>query len=161
MKFRVVKVAVPSRAGELAGLERVDYADAFAVDVAVQHSPEEWIRLEAAASPALFRAVRIAHRGLGLRLAPAGSSEHPIGWNILRSDSEEAVLGIDGVLGTPRIVGLAPPGEFVVVTLIRLNGLRGRALWAVCAPLHRAVARYILNKMSTLTPRFEVPEHGK
>src|SRR3954447_2471782 len=95
---------IPSRAIQLAGLQRVDYADAFAADVGTRRTPEEWIRLSAAALPMLFSAVRLAHRTLGLPLAPPDSPDHPIGWNILRSDSEEAVLGNDGVFGTPRIV---------------------------------------------------------
>jgi hypothetical protein len=161
MKSRVVQVQVPSHARELAGLERVDYADAFAVDVTVRHTPEEWIRLSAAASPALFSAIRLAHRALGLPLAPPSSPDHLIGWNILRSDTDEAILGNDGAFGTPCIVGLTPPGQVMVVTLIQLNGLRGRALWAPVAPGHRAVARYILNKVPTLSPQAEARTHGK
>jgi hypothetical protein len=95
-----------------------------------------------------------------LPLAPPDSPDHPIGWNILRSDSEEAVLGNDGVFGTPRIVALTPPGQVVIATLIQLNGIRGRAIWAPVAPVHRAVARYILNKIPTLAPVPEV-EQGK
>lgn len=161
MKFRVVRVQVPSRARELAGLQRVDYTDAFAVDVTVRHTPEEWIRLSAAASPTLFSAIRLAHHALGLPLAPPDSADHLIGWNILRSDTEEAVLGNDGTFGTPRIVGLTPPGQVVVATLIQLNGLRGGALWAAVAPVHRAVARYILNKVPTLAPQPEARKHSK
>jgi hypothetical protein len=161
MKFRVVQVPVPSRARELARLERVDYADAFAVDVAVRHTPEEWIRISTEASPAPFRAVRLAHHALGLPLAPPDSPDHLIDWNILCSDTEEAVLGNDGVFGTPRIVGLTPPGQVVVATLIQLNGLRGGALWAAGAPVHRAVAGYILNKSPTLAPHARARKHGR
>jgi hypothetical protein len=160
VKFRVVQVPVPSRARDAAGLERVDYADAFALDVAVRHTPEEWIRLSAAASPSLFSAVRLAHRALGLPLAPSDSPDHLIGWNIVRSDPEEAVLGSDGIFGTPRIVGFTASDQVVLATLIRLNGLRGRALWAAGAPVHRAVARYVLNKIPTLASQPDAPRHG-
>jgi hypothetical protein len=160
MAFRVMQVPVPSRARDVAGLERVDYADAFALDVAVRHTPEEWIRLSAAASPTLFSAVRLAHHALGLPLAPPDSPDHLIGWNIVRSDPEEAVLGSDGVFGTPRIVGFTAPDQVVLATLIRLNGLRGRALWAAGAPVHRAVARYVLNKIPTRASQPDTPRHG-
>ncbi|MDT5173773.1 MAG: hypothetical protein QOG37_1024 [Mycobacterium sp.] len=156
-----LQVQMPSRARELAGLQRVDYADAFAVDVATPRTPEEWIRLSAAASPMLFSAVRLAHRALGLPLAPPESPDHPIGWDILRSDTEEAVLGNDGVFGTPRIVVLTPPGQVVIATLIRLNGLRGRAIWAPVAPGHRAVVRYILKKAPTLLLPAEARKPGR
>ena len=143
---RVVAVPVPPVARELAGLDRVDYADAFAVDVTLERSPREWVELSAAALPALFGAVRVVHRALGLPLAPAGAGDHPIGWDVLRDEPAAAVLGNDGAFGTPRIVGLARPGQLVLATLIRLNG-RGRPIWAATAPLHRAVARYVLGRM--------------
>jgi hypothetical protein len=157
---QVVQVPVPSRAIEVASLEQVNYADAFAVDVAARHTPEEWIRMSVAASPALFSVVRLAHRGLGLPLAPPDSPDHPIGWRIIRSDTEEVVLGNDGVFGTPRIVALTPPGQVVIATLIQLKGLHGRAIWTPVAPVHRSVARYILNKMPALAPQPDV-NHGK
>lgn len=147
---RVISMPVPPRARELAGLDRVDYADAFAVDVPVRRTPRAWIHLSATAMPTLFSAVRQVHRALGLRLAPTDSADHPIGWDILRDDPEEAVLGNHGFLGTARIVGLTPPGQIAIVTLIQLNGIRGRALWTAVAPGHRAVARYVLNKMPAL-----------
>jgi hypothetical protein len=156
-----LQVQMPSRARELAGLQRVDYADAFAVDVATRRTPEEWIRLSAAAAPILFSAVRVAHRALGLPLAPPESADHPIGWNILRSDPEEAVLGNDGFFGTPRIVVLTPPGQVVIATLIQLSGLLGRAIWAPVAPGHRAVAQYILKEIATLAPQPEAPKRGE
>jgi hypothetical protein len=155
--FQVAQVPVPLRARELAGLERVDYADAFAVDVPVRRTPEEWLRLSVTASPALFNAVRLVHRALGLHLAQADSPGHMIGWDVLRNDSEEAVLGNGGgILGTPRIVCLTPPGQVMVATLIQLNGIGGRAIWAATAPLHRAVARYVLSRMPMLLSE---PEH--
>jgi hypothetical protein len=147
---RVEQVAVPERARELAGLDRVDYADAFTVAVTAQRSPEDWIRLAAAGMPGLFASVRVVHRLLGLRLASADSPDHVIGWDTLRTDGAEAVLGNAGVLGTARIVGLTAPDRLVLVTLIALNGLPGRALWAVAAPGHRAVARRVLAALPTL-----------
>ncbi len=146
----VDQVAVPERARELAGLERVDYADAFTVAVSPHRPPEEWIRLAAAGMPALFAGVRAAHRLLGLRLAPANAPDHVIGWDILCADRDEVVLGNAGALGTARIVGLAPSGQFLVATLITLNALSGRALWAVAAPGHRAVARRVLRALPML-----------
>jgi hypothetical protein len=144
---RVDQVSVPHRARELAGLDRVDYADCFAVGVSSIRPPEEWIRLAVDAMPKLFLAVRAAHRTLGLRLAPANSADHVIGWDILRSDADSAVLGTAGVLGVGRIIGITSPGGVQLTTLLDLNGWRGRALWAVAAPVHRAVARYVLAAM--------------
>jgi hypothetical protein len=141
---RVDQVSVPDRARELADLDRVDYADCFAVSVASIRPPEEWIRLAVDAMPKLFLAVRAAHRTLGLPLAPANSVDHAIGWDILRSEADSAVLGNAGVLGVGRIIGITSPDGLQLATLLKRNGWRGRALWAVAAPVHRAVARYVL-----------------
>jgi hypothetical protein len=149
---RVERTTIPIRARELAALDRVDYADCFTVAVSTTRTSEEWLRLAVGAMHALFVAVRAAHRALGLRLAPADSSEHIIGWEVLRSDPDECVLGNAGWLGAARIVGLSPPGKVVLVTLIELNGITGRALWTVAAPVHRGVARYCLNALPSLTP---------
>jgi hypothetical protein len=140
----VDQVSVPDRARQLAGLDRVDYADCFAVSVSSIRPPEEWIRLAVDAMPKLFLAVRAAHRTLGLPLAPANSADHVIGWDILRSEADSAVLGNAGVLGVARIIGITSPGIVHLATLLTLNGWRGRVLWAVAAPVHRAVARYAL-----------------
>jgi hypothetical protein len=149
----VETVEVPGQARELAALKRVDYADCFSVAVSEHHTPEEWIRTAVAAMPALFTAVRGAHRALGLRLAPADSHEHVIGWNVVCSGADQAVLGNSGWLGSARIVGLTSPGRVVLATLIEFNGSVGRALWTIAAPVHRAVARHILGELPTLAPR--------
>jgi Protein of unknown function (DUF2867) len=150
---RAQRAAVPIRARELAALDRINYADCFTVAVSATRTSEEWLRLVVEAMPALFVAVRAAHRALGLQLAPADSAEHIIGWEVLRSDPEACVLGNAGWLGAPRIVGLAPPGQVVLATLIEFNGITGRALWAAAAPVHRAVACYCLNALPSLTPQ--------
>ena len=141
---RVDQVSVPHRARELAGLERVDYADCFAVSVSSIRPPEEWIRMAVDAMPKLFLAVRAAHRTLGLPLAPANSADHVIGWDIVLSEADSAVLGNAGVLGVGRIIGITTPETVQLATLLTLNGWRGRVLWAVAAPVHRAVARYVV-----------------
>jgi Protein of unknown function (DUF2867) len=141
---RVDQVSVPQRARQLAGLDRVDYADCFAVSVSSVRPPEEWIRMTVDAMPKLFLAVRAAHRTLGLPLAPANSADHLIGWDILRSEADNVVLGNAGVLGVGRIIGITSPDTVQLATLLTLNGWRGRALWAVAAPVHRVVARYAL-----------------
>ena len=146
----VKQVPVPSRATELAGLARVDYADAFTVPIATELPPEEWIRRLTDRMPGLFAVVRVAHRMLGLKLEPADGQDHLIGWDILRSTDNEAVLGTSGALGVPRIVGLTSPGHVVVSTLITLKNLRARAIWYIFAPLHRSVARSALATLSVM-----------
>lgn len=111
---------IVERARELAGLDRIDYADCFSIAVSEKRSPEQWIREAVHAMPTLFSAVRVAHRALGLHLAGATSPEHVIGWDVLRSDAEHAVLGNAGMLGRPRIVVLAPQRQVTIATLLEL-----------------------------------------
>lgn len=139
------QIAVPARARELAGLARVDYADAFTAPTTARRTPEAWVRSVTDSAPTLMGLVRhIQDHALGLRLAPAGSPRHVIGWDILHSEADECVLGVDGGIGTARIVGLTSPGQIVVATLLRYEHVRARPIWAVVAPVHRAVARYLL-----------------
>jgi hypothetical protein len=137
----------------------VDYADAFTVPVATDRPPEEWIRRLTGRMPGVFAVVRVAHRMLGLKLAPADGQDHLIGWDILRSTDNEAVLGTSGALGAPRIVGLSSPGHVVVSTLITLKNLRARAIWSIFAPLHRSVARRALTTLSAMGDELASEEH--
>ena len=155
----VKQVPVPARATELAGLTRVDYADAFTVPVATDRPPEEWVRRLIVSMPGLFAVVRVAHRTLGLKLEPADGPDHVIGWDILRSTDTEAVLGSSGALGGPRIVGLSSPGHVVISTLITLKNRRARVLWSIFAPLHRAVARRALRELSAMSDELASEEH--
>jgi hypothetical protein len=155
----VKQVPVPPRATELAGLSRVDYADAFTVPVAADRPPEEWVRRLTERMPGLFATVRVAHRTVGLKLEPADGPDHVIGWDILHSSDSEAVLGTAGALGVPRIVGFSSPGHVVISTLITLKNVRARAIWSIFAPLHRSVARRALTELSAISNELASEEH--
>lgn len=145
------QVPVPARVADLGLLDRVDYADAFSLETPVRRTPEQWARLALEdVSPLLRGIIRQAHRILGLRLAPDGSADHVLGWAILQNGPDELVLGADGGLGNPRIVILTSPGHIVFATIIRFGGLRARAAWQGVAPVHRAIARHLLDRMAHL-----------
>jgi hypothetical protein len=144
------QVQVPARARELAGLDRVDYADAFAVETAVNRTPEQWVRRVEKTAPTLMRLVRGVHHGLGLRLAPVGSVEHVFGWEIVHSSQDDVVLSVGAGIVTPRIVALTAPGQVVVATLLRFEHVGARPIWALLAPLHRAVARHLLDHVTSV-----------
>ena len=144
------QVQVPECAKELAGLDRVDYADAFAAPTDVPRSPEQWLRSVSVASPALMHLVRQVHRGLGLRLAAPGSAGAVFGWTIAHSGSDDALLTVDGSIVTPRIVVLTPPGRVVIATLLRFDHVVARPLWTVVGALHRAVARHLVARVTSL-----------
>lgn len=145
------QVPVPARVAALKVLDRVDYEDAFAVRTPVRHTPEEWVRLGLEGAPPAVRGFILrAHKALGLRLAPPGSPDHVLGREILQNEPEQIVLGAEGRIVTPRIVLSTPPGQVVVATLLRFDRVGARAVWAVVAPIHRAVARYLLDHTANL-----------
>lgn len=140
------QVPVPAHIAALKLLDRVDYADSFAVRTPVSHTAEHWARLGLEGAPRALRAgVVCAHQALGLRLARRGSPDHVLGWEIRENDPEQLVLGVEGRILTPRIVVATPPGRAVIATLIRFDRVGARAAWALVAPVHRAVARYLLD----------------
>jgi Protein of unknown function (DUF2867) len=66
---------------------------------------------------------------------------------IIHSGPEEIVLGFDLAIGlTARVIVANPPGRVVMATLVRANRARGRAVWTMLAPIHRAVGRYLLDR---------------
>ena len=138
------RIAVPEEVTARRLLERVDYQDAFTIDVDQERTAEQWVRLALkGAPPGLPALVRAVQQALGLRLHQP-SPEHPLGWTVQHSDAEVFILGADGPAGTARIVAESPPGRLVVTTQLQLDHARGRLGWLVVAPLHRLVARQLL-----------------
>jgi hypothetical protein len=143
----VHRICVPARAQELAGLDRIDYADAYAAPTVTSRTPEQWVREVEDSHPVLLgRLVRPIHRRiLGLRLAAAGTSDHILGFQIVHSTSDEGVLASTGAVITPRIVGLTFPGQLVISTLVQYEHPAAPAIWALVSPIHRAVEQHLLD----------------
>jgi Protein of unknown function (DUF2867) len=140
-------VPVPPRVAALEALNPVDYQDAFAAQTPTQHTPEEWTRLIFAGTPpALRRVLRGVFKLLRFGQAPSRAG-HSLPGKIIHSGPEDMVLGFDLAIGlTARIIVVNPPGQVVMTTLVRSNRARGRVVWTMLAPIHRAVARYLLDR---------------
>lgn len=145
------QISVPERVSALKLLDRVDYEDAFSVETCAIRTPEEWALLLCdSASPFMRNFIRYAHRTLGLRLAPRGSPDRVLGWTVLQNGPDAFVLGTEGGIGVPRIVVLTSTGRVEFATILRLRGVGARIVWAAVAPLHRAVARHLLDHVASL-----------
>ena len=146
---RAARIPVPADIAGLGVLDQVDYADAFAVLLPGEDPAPARHRVDMIASEAprwLRTLVRtLQEHLLGLRLAPATSGEHPLGWGVLAQDPETVILGVEGALLTPRLVVTGRGGRIVVATLVRYDRPAARPLWTVLAPVHRAVARRLLD----------------
>ncbi len=92
-EFAVREIELPGGLVELAGLDRVDYREAFAFDTVVRRTPEAWERLILAGAPFSDRITMVTcWTALGIRLALPVTSGHVLGWRILHSDAESIVL---------------------------------------------------------------------
>jgi hypothetical protein len=145
-------VPVPARVAALEALHPVDYQDAFAAQTPTRHTPQEWARLIfTGAPPAVRRFLRGVFKLLRFGQAPS-RTEHSLPGKIIHSGPEEIILGFDLAVGlTARLIVVNPPGQVVMTTLVRTDRARGRAVWTILAPIHRAVARYLLDRAAAHT----------
>jgi|SRR5581483_12447892 len=134
----------------LIGDESYDYADAFEIRAAEPdpRTAEELARAAfAKASPLARLGVLFGWRVLlRFRTAPASSPDHIFGARIVRSEPEVVELEASGPLMRGVIVARkVEPTRFVVTTFVYFGRPRiARAVWAVTAPLHRAIAPRLL-----------------
>jgi hypothetical protein len=154
-------VEVPGSVRGMALIDGCTYEDAFCITVVDSLGPGAWARLVVGAAPAsLLRFIRVAQGSvLGLELGPE-DSEHPLGWTILRDDADAFVLAAEGPGAVARIVGSTPPGQVVITTQTRFDSPRGRAVWRLVAPLHRRIARYLLDRAVESRSRAQAPVHS-
>jgi hypothetical protein len=131
-----------------------DYADAFEVSLATGdgRSAEELVRAGPENIPRwLGAAVLIAHRHvLRFDLAPSSAPNHLIGWQIGDRDHDSIRLSaggplMDGVLIARRIA----PSAAALETFVSYRRPLARVVWAVVAPIHRAVVPVLLQRAAT------------
>ncbi len=137
--------------------EGYDYADAFEapLDAADTRSAEELVRAGLKKVPRWLGAVvLVAHRHvLRLELAPGSSPNHVLGWEILAAERDSITLRatgplIHGILVARRV----PPSSAVLETFVGYRRpVLARAVWAAVAPIHRAVAPYLLGRAATVS----------
>jgi Protein of unknown function (DUF2867) len=132
--------------------ESCDYADAFEVAVGEfdSRSAEEVVRAGLQGVPRWLGAlVLLAHRHvLRFELARGEMPNHVMGWEVLSADHDMMRLGatgplMDGVLVARR----AGPSAAVLETYVSYRRpALGRIIWTAVAPIHRAVAPYLLRR---------------
>ena len=62
------------------------------------------------------------------------------------AERDVIVLGVEGRLVTPRVVLTGRDHRLVVTTLLRYEHPAARVLWTLVAPIHRGVARHLLDR---------------
>jgi len=133
---------------ELCGLERIDYYDAFFAETALADggSGEDWARAVLEGAPLQIRSALLAGwTGLGLKLGAAGAQGHVLGWELLRSDADHALLAAGSRLGMPaELLFKRRPGGLLLATFVRQENAIASKLWAGIAPVHRRVVPHVL-----------------
>jgi hypothetical protein len=149
----VRQIAMPTPARALNRLSRVDYEDAFTLEIegARPRTGEQWAQATLGSAPApLERAVLLLLTSVtGLQLSPFRSDGFVLGWQVQRSTPEFAVLAARSPRGLSAELLFKPEQSMLLfATFIQLDTPIARAIWAALSPLHRQVARSLLRQAS-------------
>jgi Family of unknown function (DUF6463) len=142
---RVRWVQVPPTARALNRLARVDYEDAFIVEIgrAQDRTAERWARaiFDDAPMP-IRRPLRWAWLAQGLKLGSARSDRLVLGWELRDSTPDFALLGADSRIGMPaEILFMRQQDSLLVAVFVQHENPIARAVWAVVQHLlHRRLS---------------------
>ncbi len=153
---KVRQIAVPPEARALATLPRVDYADAFLVEVGGirDRTPEEWARAILEDAPeSLRRSLTLGWSALGLKLGSNRSDRHVLGWEVRRSTPDHVLLGAGSRIGMPAELLVKRQGERLLFsTFVQHENLLARAVWAGVEPAHCPIVRSVLSRVRPMHP---------
>lgn len=143
------QVAVPQEVRELSMLPRVDYADAFVVDVGAHPdwTAQRWARTLLEEAPAAMRTRLLAGwSALGLKVG-GGAGPSVLGWQVRSSTDDVVLLGADSRVGMPGelLFALRPEG-LLFATFIHHRTSATRAMWARVEGTHVRVVLTLLDR---------------
>jgi hypothetical protein len=109
---------------------------------------EEWARSIFEAAPAVVRRVVSVgwRRILWLRLGPASSPVHVLGWPIVASSDSSLTLEAKSPVLTAQNILLVNGSELTWVTVVDSDCRLGRWLWTMAAPIHHLTIRLLLDR---------------
>lgn len=129
-------------------LGRIDYEDAFLVDVERPHSrsAEQWLRLVLEDAPASVRLRLLwGWSMIGLKVSLDRSDDSVLGWRIRAGDPEFVLVGAESRIGMPGELLLRREEHgLLFATFVRQDNLVARALWATVVSGHTRTVRAIL-----------------
>lgn len=142
------RVSVPAALLAAAELERIDYADAFAVADHGRRDAQRWLSavLEGSSGPGL-QLVRAVWLAAGAEVEPLGTPGHLFGCPLSVEGPHRAKVDVTWRTGLRATILLdRADGLVVFATVVQLRNPGVRALWAALAPLHRLAARVGLSR---------------
>jgi hypothetical protein len=144
----VQQVTPLPRTRAVSTLDRVDYEDAFVVDVETPRalSAEQWIRRVLEEAPRILRLQLLSGwSGLGLALKRPGAEGSVLGWQIRAADPDFVLLGAASRVGMPAELYLRRETDrLLFCTFVRHQNPLVRALWARVVPTHVRTVRSLL-----------------
>lgn len=148
-QVRQIAPGVELRASRTLG--RVDYADAFEVDLARsrERSAEGWMRALLDGAPLRTRLRLLAGwSSIGLRLRIPGAQHSILGWDIRDGDDDFVLLGARSRIGMPGELLLRRRGAGLLFsTRVRHDNPFVRRLWATIEPSHVTTVRSLLDRL--------------
>ncbi len=150
---RVVRqVASPPAARRLSTLSHIDYEDAFLVQTGrtLERTAEQWAHAILDDAPISTRtALLLGWSSLGLRLSAAGSDRHVLGWRMLSSTPDLALLGAGSRVGLPAQLFVKRQGHTLLFcTFVQMQNEIARTMWSAVEPVHRRVVPHVLEQAS-------------
>jgi hypothetical protein len=146
----VRQIPVPPQARALSTLARIDYADSFVVATGQPdgRTPEQWARTILDRAPIALRGALVsAWIALALRLRRGHSDGFILGWELLRSGADHALLGARSRIGMPaELLVQRWHSGVLFATFVRHQNALARAVWAATEPGHAPVVRYVLER---------------
>ena len=140
----VRQVAVPAAVRALSTLDRVDYADAFRVELEDVRSrtAEEWARAVLEDAPLATRGQLLSGwSSLGLKVG-RGSV---LGWHVRSSTPDVLLLGAGSWIGMPgELLFKRERRGLLFATFVRHGNPAARALWGRVERVHVATVRRLL-----------------
>ena len=137
-------------------LDRVDYADAFAVEVggAGPLTAEKWARTMLEGAPRHTRASLLSGwTALGLKLA-IGDPEAVLGWRIRQVTPDLLLVGADGRIGlSAELLFRRAGNELHFSTFVRIAGPAATLAWAGIERRHDVVVRSLLERLRPPYPQ--------
>jgi hypothetical protein len=147
----VRQVDVPPSARALSTLARIDYADAFIVDVGSAHDQraEDLIREILEGAPLAVRTKLLSGwSAIGLKVRNM-SNGSVLGWEVRRTAPDHVLLGAESRIGMPgELLLKKEDGALLFATFVAQRNVVARAVWAVTEPVHVRVVRDILDQAS-------------
>lgn len=147
---RVRQVGPTPNAETLTMLGRLDYRDAFLVDVGPTgtRTAEQWARLILEDAPPSVRLRLLAAWttiGLKLNLSPSPGDRSVLGWKIRSDDPDFVLLGADSRIGMPGELLVRRAGDqLLFCTFVRCDNVLARVLWAAIEAAHVRTVRALL-----------------